>query len=125
MTRIARMVFTETLSYPCPSVPSVVHYLCIRVGLRDLGLRKIPFAAGEDSGDNLRAMKLRQNQVWKVGDEFLRIVALERLEVQYKSVTNPATGDRKHHRVTKKEFCRLIKSATLLTPAEETDLRAQ
>ena len=68
-------------------------------------------------------MKLRQNQVWKVGDEFLRIVVLERLEVQYKSVTNLATGERKHHRVTKKEFCRLIKGATLLTPAEEIELR--
>ncbi len=88
-------------------------------------MRKIPFAAGRLSGDKLHAMKLRQNQVWKVGDEFLRIVALERLEVQYKSVTNLATGDRKHHRVTKKEFCRLIKGATLLTPAEEIELRAE
>ena len=70
-------------------------------------------------------MKLLQNQVWKVGDEFLRIVALERLEVQYKNVANLATGDRKHHRVSKKEFCRLIKGATLLTPAEETELRAE
>lgn len=73
----------------------------------------------------MRFMKLRQNQVWKVGDEFLRIVVLERLEVQYKSVTNPATGDRKHHRVSKKEFCRLIKDAKLLTPAEEIELRAE
>ena len=70
-------------------------------------------------------MKLRQNQVWNVGDEFLRIVALERLEVQYKAVTNLPTGEGKHHRVTKKEFCRLIKGAKLLTPAEEADLRAQ
>lgn len=70
-------------------------------------------------------MKLQQNQVWKVGDEFLRIVALERLEVQYKNVTDVATGERKHHRVTKKEFCRLIKGATLLTPSEEAGLRAE
>ncbi len=70
-------------------------------------------------------MKLQQNQVWKHGAEFLRIVALERLEVQYKSVTNLATGEGKHHRVTKKEFCRLIKAATLLTPAELTDIRTQ
>ena len=70
-------------------------------------------------------MKLRQNQVWKQGDKFLRIVALERLEVQYKNVTNPATGERKHHRVTKKEFCRLIKGAKLLAPAEEADLRTE
>ncbi len=68
-------------------------------------------------------MKLAQNQVWKQGDEFLRIVALERLEVQYKSMANLTTGEGKHHRVTKKEFCRLIKGATLLTPSEETDIR--
>ena len=68
-------------------------------------------------------MKLRQNQVWHLGGEFLRIVALDRLEVQYKSVTNLATGERKHHRVTKKEFCRLIKGATLVTPADEASKR--
>ena len=70
-------------------------------------------------------MKLRQNQVWKAGDEFLRIVALERLEVQYKAMANLTTGEGKHHRVTKKEFCRLIKGATLLTPSEEAELRAE
>ena len=68
-------------------------------------------------------MKLAQNQVWKQGDEFLRIVALERLEVQYKAMANLATGEGKHHRVTKKEFCRLIKGATLLTPSQETHIR--
>jgi hypothetical protein len=75
--------------------------------------------------DRLCVMKLRQNQVWKHGSEFLRIVALERLEVQYKAVTNLTTGEGKHHLVTKKEFCRLIKGATLLTPGEEKDIRTQ
>jgi len=69
-------------------------------------------------------MKLRQNQIWKQRDELLRIVALDRLEVQYKAVTNLATGEGKHHRVTKKEFCRLIKGAALLTHDEEITLRA-
>ena len=64
-------------------------------------------------------MKLRQNQVWKVGGKFLRIVVLERLEVRYKAVTNLSTGEGKHHTVTKKEFCKLIKGAALLTAAEE------
>ena len=69
-------------------------------------------------------MKLRQNQVWKVGDEFLRIVTLERLEVRFKAMPNIATGEGKHTTVAKKEFCRLIKGATLLTPGEESDLRS-
>lgn len=63
-------------------------------------------------------MKLAQNQVWKQGDAYLRIVSLERLEVRYKAITNLLAGTGEHHHVSKKEFCRLIKDATLLTPAE-------
>lgn len=65
-------------------------------------------------------MKLSQNQIWKTGDEYLRIVHLERLEVQYKAIKDLITGEGKHHHVSKKEFCRLIKGATLLT---QDDLR--
>lgn len=61
-------------------------------------------------------MKLQQNQVWKHGDEFLRIVHLERLEVQYKNMKDLASGEGTHHTVTKKVFCRLLKTATLLAP---------
>lgn len=63
-------------------------------------------------------VKLEQNQVWKQGDEFLRIVELERLRVQYKAFSADATAKGKHHEVTKKEFCRLLKEATLLTADE-------
>ena len=61
-------------------------------------------------------LKLRQGQVWKSGDEFIRIVQLERLQVGYKTFKNLGTGEGKHHHTSKKEFCRLLKSATLLTP---------
>ena len=63
-------------------------------------------------------MKLRQAQVWKEGDRFIRIVQLERLAVGFKSTNTPNAKDGTHHRVTKKEFCRLLKTATLLTPGE-------
>lgn len=63
-------------------------------------------------------MKLAQNQVRQQGEEYLRIVHLERLEVQYKAVENLLTGDGHHHHVSKKEFCRLIKGATLLAQAD-------
>ena len=86
---------------------------------------KIPFAAGRHWSDKLHAMKLRQNQVWHLGGEFLRIVALERLEVSYKSMKNLATGEGKHVTATKKDFCRLIKGAKLLTADEELGFRAQ
>jgi len=62
--------------------------------------------------------KLRQDQVWKTGGGYLRIVRLDRLAVAYKALQNLATRDGTHHEVSKKEFSRLIKSATLLTPDE-------
>ena len=67
-------------------------------------------------------MKLAQNQVWQQGDEYLRIVELDRREVQYKAVKNLLTREGTHHRVSKKEFCRLIKGATLLTHAEVREI---
>ena len=63
-------------------------------------------------------MKLRQAQVWKLGEKYLRIVRLERLEVEYKSTTATTGKKGTHHTVTKKEFCRLIKQAELLAPAK-------
>ena len=65
-------------------------------------------------------MKLRQAQVWKEGDRYIRIVQLERLAVGFKSMKTPNAKDGTRHRVTKKEFCRLLKTATLLTPGEDS-----
>ncbi len=61
-------------------------------------------------------MKLKQAQVWKVGDGFVRIVRLERLAVDYKVMPTLTGGDGAHQRSTKKEFCRLLKGATLIEP---------
>lgn len=63
-------------------------------------------------------MKLKQSQIWKVGENFLRVVKLERLSVDYKEMPSPNSTKGTHHHVTKKEFCRLIKGATLLTDQE-------
>lgn len=65
---------------------------------------------GPDNG----SMKLQQNQIWQKGSEYFRIVQLERLEVQYKTLTDPLSGRGPHERVTKKEFCRLLKGAVLV-----------
>ncbi len=59
-------------------------------------------------------MKLQQDQIWKQGGDYLRIVRLERLEVEYKAMKNIHLRDGRRHVVTKKEFCRLIKGAELL-----------
>jgi len=65
-----------------------------------------------------KPIKLRQAQVWKLGEDYLRIVQLERLEVEYKSTTSLAAKKRIHRKISKKEFCRLLKNASLVTPAE-------
>ncbi|HEV2452653.1 MAG TPA: hypothetical protein VGY98_00225 [Verrucomicrobiae bacterium] len=64
-------------------------------------------------------MKLQQGQVWKCGVEYVRIVHLERLEVRYKSASNLKFEGGKHQHTSKKDFCRLLKGATLVAPAAE------
>jgi hypothetical protein len=59
---------------------------------------------------------LQQNQLWKNGDELIRIVNLERLAVDYKIIKDLETKEGTHHRLSKKEFCRLIRKATLMNP---------
>ena len=58
-------------------------------------------------------MKLQQGQTWKCGEEFVRIVHLERLEVGYKSFKSLKSSAGKHQRASKKNFCRKLKGATL------------
>ena len=70
-------------------------------------------------------LKLQQDQVWKTGTGYLRIVRLERLSVSYKSLKDLATRDGTHHEVSKKEFTRLIKSASLLSADEARAARVQ
>lgn len=60
-------------------------------------------------------MKLQQAQIWKQGNSYLRIVKVERLSVDYKAMPSPNTSKGTHHHVSKKEFCRLIKGAELMT----------
>ena len=56
-------------------------------------------------------MKLCQGQVWKQGGEYIRIVRLERLEVEYKSMTSLAGKAGTKIVTSKKDFCRLLKGA--------------
>ena len=58
-------------------------------------------------------MKLQQGQTWREGERFFRIVQLERLSVGYKEILDLKTKVGTVHQVSKKEFCRLIKKATL------------
>ena len=62
-------------------------------------------------------MRLEQGQVWRQDEQFIRIVHLEKRAVEYKLLQDLSTKDGTHHTVTKKEFCRLLKKAVLLSPA--------
>ena len=61
-------------------------------------------------------MKLQQGQIWKVDDDYIRIVQLERLAVGYKRMKDLETKQGGHLMVTKKEFCKLIKKGLLQDP---------
>ena len=49
-----------------------------------------------------------------MGEEFVRVVELHRLEVKYKAMRDLSTREGTHHYVTKKQFCRLIKGGALV-----------
>lgn len=60
-------------------------------------------------------MKLCQGQIWKSGKDYIRIVKLERLAVEYKSMISLTTKEGTLHQTSKKDFCRLLKQARLLS----------
>ena len=61
-----------------------------------------------------RMPQLAQNQLWKQGDRYFRIVIWERLAIRYKETDSPEAEEGTVHDVTKKEFCKLIKGAELV-----------
>jgi hypothetical protein len=65
-------------------------------------------------------MKLCQGQVWKKDKEYIRIVHLERLEVEYKSMPNLGNKEGTKIVTSKKDFCRLLKGAHLLSTVKKS-----
>ena len=61
-------------------------------------------------------MKLQQGQLWAKDGSYFRIVKWERLAIEYKLMTDPDSAEGSMHSVTKKEFCRLVKGAELVSP---------
>ena len=64
-------------------------------------------------------MRIYQDEIYQKGAKFIRIVKLDRYEVEYKTMT----GDPKVEGVvtvaSKKEFCRLLKGMILLAPIKK------
>ena len=65
-------------------------------------------------------MKLQQGQIWKCAADYVRIVHLERLEVGYKSFKNLKSQEGVHQHTSKKDFCRMLKGATLLPAVKKS-----
>lgn len=65
-------------------------------------------------------MKLEQGQIWKKGENYIRIVEWARLSIEYKVMKDPISKLGTLHKATKKEFCRLLKGAVLLKPEDLT-----
>ena len=49
-------------------------------------------------------MKLEQGQIWKQGEDYLRIVAWERLSIDYKISRDPSSKEGTRHVVSKRNF---------------------
>lgn len=66
-------------------------------------------------------MKLQQGQLWKKGNEYIRIVNWARLDIEYKVITDLGSGEGSFHELSKKEFCRLLKGAKLIEPLTDQE----
>lgn len=60
-----------------------------------------------------KPLKLQQGQIWQLGDSIIRITRLARLAVEFKTTASQTGKEGKVQQATKKEFCRLIKTAAL------------
>ena len=69
-------------------------------------------------------MRLEQGQIWEKGEDFILITKWERHYIEYKTMKDLETREGTVLEVTKKEFCRLLKGATL-QPKEAPKKKAE
>ena len=64
-------------------------------------------------------MRIYQDEIYQKGVNFIRIVRLDRYEVEFKSTTGDPKGEGSLAVLSKKEFCRLLKGMTLVPPVKK------
>jgi hypothetical protein len=64
-------------------------------------------------------MKLQQGQIWQKGNNYYRITEWSRMIIQYKHTQRLDRKEGEVVEVSKKEFCRLLKGATLVDPSSD------
>lgn len=63
-------------------------------------------------------MTLAEGQIWKKGEKFYLIAVWERLAIEYQLLDDVDATGATTQRVTKKEFCKLIKGAEMVKQRE-------
>jgi hypothetical protein len=64
-------------------------------------------------------MRIYQDEIYQKGEKFIRIVRLDRYEVEFKTMVGDPKGEGEVAKLVKKEFCRLLKGMTLLPPVKK------
>lgn len=59
-------------------------------------------------------MRLYQDEIYQKGEKFIRIVRLDRYEVEFKATVGDPKAPGDLTVLPKKEFCRLLKGMTLV-----------
>lgn len=68
---------------------------------------------------SLCAMRIYQDEVYQKGEKSIRIIRLDRYEVEFKTTLGDPKGEGTIATLAKKEFCRLLKGMTLRAPLKK------
>ena len=66
-------------------------------------------------------VRLFQDQIYQKGAKFIRIVRLDRYQVEYKATLDSPKAEGPVVVAAKKEFCRLLKGMSLVIPEKRVD----
>ena len=64
-------------------------------------------------------MRIFQDEIYQKGAKYIRIVRLDRYEVEFKTMEANPKGEGAVAVLPKKEFCRLLKGMTLMAPVKK------
>jgi hypothetical protein len=70
-------------------------------------------------------MRIYQDEVYQKGEKSIRILRLDRYEVEFKTTHGDLKGEGMVTVLAKKEFCRLLKGMTLRPPVKKPDASSE
>ncbi len=88
----------------------------LEAGRRDLGDHPTACQCGENRA--LRRMRIFQDEIYQKGERLIRIVRLDRYEVEFKETVGDPKGPGDQTVLSKKEFCRLIRGMERVFPVK-------